>query len=750
MRCIAPFWRGLEDFHSEWTEYQLVAAAKGLPIPPPDQIPSEVEAPLPGESPTTNRQSTSTAGSGSLTVPIQGRSDSAASDASANIAKILSSSENTHTSSLIRPRSKTIASLTSKSPSQNETMPREIHLPVDPNVNGLRVEAFLYKDAIECPICFIYYPPYLNQTRCCDQPICSECFVQIKRPDPHPPEHADPSDPATPPAENPETLVSEPANCPYCQQPEFGVTYDPPPFRRGLAYANMNSQTKAAMSASDSTPNNGSSSSLRPAGSRRRAASVSANASNVVTTDKIRPDWATKLANARNHAARRSAAATALHTAAYLMGNGSGMEGRGFGFGGRSRFGRARDSPGSSSPAGGPDGDARLAALNHLAAHHDQRHREGQADGRRRSRMDDLEDMMMMEAIRLSIAAEEERKRKEEKEKAKEAKKKAKEQKKADKAADKQAAKNGIYGGSSSRTASALSLVLPGRRRGNSGSSAMAREANNYSIDHTYPSHDANDKGKGKEADRTGSSSSHAHPYPTGMDGTSSQAYGQHLTPDESVPAMAGISSAAAMGVTPDRPSHLRQISSASSPSSSYIESAPGSIHRGQGGFQASASSFESPSASNTELGRLGHSRDASRDRDQDPGSAGDEPMFNFRSLAEIVGREDEKDGYENTQVEYADENQRPVSKAGPSQESIDKGENKAEQKPKDPFGDQEELMDQSVTTIRPNDYERAVEQKIESNTSNSHLTASVDTPELMVTPVTPALGDGEGKQLGH
>ena len=28
---------------------------------------------------------------------------------------------------------------------------------------------------------------HLNISRCCLQPICSECFVQIKRLDPHPP-----------------------------------------------------------------------------------------------------------------------------------------------------------------------------------------------------------------------------------------------------------------------------------------------------------------------------------------------------------------------------------------------------------------------------------------------------------------------------------------------------------------------------------------------------------------------------------
>src|SRR6478735_8089205 len=53
---------------------------------------------------------------------------------------------------------------------------------------------------------------------------------------------------------------------------------------------------------------------------RRRAHSLSANAPNVITTDRVRPDWAAKLASARNHQARRAAAATALHTAAFLMG----------------------------------------------------------------------------------------------------------------------------------------------------------------------------------------------------------------------------------------------------------------------------------------------------------------------------------------------------------------------------------------------------------------------------------------------
>ena len=123
----------------------------------------------------------------------------------------------------------------------NIPLMRETMLPSDPFVDGKPMEAVLYRNATECPICFLNFPPFLNRTRCCSQPICSECFVQIKRPDPHPPEHhpGRPSDPAASSneqQEGEEELVSEPSACPYCQQSELGVTYQPPPFRQGLVY----------------------------------------------------------------------------------------------------------------------------------------------------------------------------------------------------------------------------------------------------------------------------------------------------------------------------------------------------------------------------------------------------------------------------------------------------------------------------------------------------------------------------------
>ncbi|KAL9557382.1 hypothetical protein MBANPS3_001406 [Mucor bainieri] len=82
--------------------------------------------------------------------------------------------------------------------------------------NEKRLYSILYNDSIECPICFLYYPANINFTRCCDQPICTECFVQIKK---------RPADAST------STSVAKDSGivCPYCMTDNFGVIYHCPP-----------------------------------------------------------------------------------------------------------------------------------------------------------------------------------------------------------------------------------------------------------------------------------------------------------------------------------------------------------------------------------------------------------------------------------------------------------------------------------------------------------------------------------------
>ncbi|KAF2396122.1 hypothetical protein EJ06DRAFT_560080 [Trichodelitschia bisporula] len=463
-RRLAPFWKGLNDHDESWSEAKFIATVRGISESAAEDVLKEYRA---KSKPTDSSPRGSDTNLTHLTVPISSRSPSVNSDVSARSPSQAAlslpsppspfgSPPSQSSSPFFRGRAKTLAALTtsSRNSSQVDMMPQEIQLPREPYVHGHPLEVFLYKDATECPICFLSYPPYLNKTRCCDQPICSECFVQIKRPDPHPPEHADPTDPHAPPPEPPSgaedfMLVSEPATCPFCKQPEFGITYDAPPFRRGLIYAaSVNGHPLATVTSAMSSSSSLNSQNLAPpaATNRRRTTSLGANSPSVITTDKIRPDWAKKLSDARAHALRRAAAATALHNAAYVLG-GAGEVGGRFTLGRRRRTlfgGESADSPalgqvgallaaaeryGAAAP--GPGSSARAAAAAAAAAGNS-----GGAEGggdlfpgrhsSRRSRMEDLEEIMMMEAIRQSLAAEEERKRREEKVAAKEAKREEK------------------------------------------------------------------------------------------------------------------------------------------------------------------------------------------------------------------------------------------------------------------------------------------------------------------------------------
>ncbi|CAE6515456.1 unnamed protein product [Rhizoctonia solani] len=151
-------------------------------------------------------------------------------------------------------------------------------------------EAEVYHGAIECPICFMYYPPNINRSRCCDQAICTECFVQIKR-----------SEPTT------THIVSEPAACPYCVQENFGVIYEPPSWRAGLVLSSSGSPSRPELprlagSAISSTSGD---SQGHPSAERSRRKSASQGVE-VVTIDYIRPDWEAKLEAVRATVARRA------------------------------------------------------------------------------------------------------------------------------------------------------------------------------------------------------------------------------------------------------------------------------------------------------------------------------------------------------------------------------------------------------------------------------------------------------------
>ena len=638
-RRLAPFWRGLNDHSSSWTEHQLVAVARGRPLPAADEIP--VEDPSQNSPSSELEQNFSEQNLQNLTIPITSRTPSNNSDSSANPSPTqqnFSLPASSAGSALIRGRAKTLASLSTsaRTAQQSDPQPRETNLPRDSQVNGQPVEAYLYKDASECPICFLYYPPYLNKTRCCNQAICSECFVQIKRPDPHPPEHTDPSSQppaADDPSLDPEAaLVSEPAACPFCVQPEFGVTFDPPPFRKGLVYTNQPS-AQVGFSRSTALATSGSSSSLMPSNTqplapanRRRATSLPATAPTVITTDRVRPDWAAKLAGARAHAARRSAAATALHTAAYLMGNRNGSpDPRSFGgFGRRGRLRRGGDDDGQTSSSNlatlGLMSERPVTAGNHGPGQSGIGGGDDAApsiigpprQSSRRNRIEDLEDMMMMEAIRLSLASEEDRRKREEKESKKEAKKKAKEEKKAEKA-ERAAHKSGMYSPSTNQSSGTLDSPQ-------SVNFALDRNAKGKTV--------ARETGPSPDTDMQLSKS-------VPHNNSTAESAQSHLERSRAQVLLSAENAQSLSPTAPHRPSHLRNLSNVSSSNSSLADRGPNS-----GG---SYSSFEpSPNASGTQLSRL-EGQD-SMVAPVPPGEgAGLEPMFNFRSLAAMIDSDEKR-----------------------------------------------------------------------------------------------------------
>jgi hypothetical protein len=404
--------------------------------------------------------------------------------------------------------------------------------------------------------------------------------------------------------------------------------------------------------------------------SRRRTTSLGANEPSVVTTDKIRPDWAKKLSDARAHALRRAAAATALHNAAYVLGNAENA--------GRFTLGRRRRTlfGNDSSSGSGADLGSVGALLAAAERHGTSGSRPDQASqdlfpGRhssRRSRIEDLEELMMMEAIRLSLAAEEERKRKEEKEtekqKKKEEKQKAKDQKKAEKAAKK-------------------SALYPSGRNASNFSQQTAESS-------TAPT------GKGKAVDRSGSAGSDA--APTGPTISLTEPIPTETKPKDDAQrhleqsrAQIGFHASEPAQISPNpftnQPYHrhaLRNLSNASSSASSFAESAnldsPANM----------ASSFEpSPNASGLNLA----GEPGLRSETPPGGGAGTEPMFNFRSLAAVIGDEDKE--HAAGSVHHLERVATPAS-----------SENGADGTPagsaSNPFEDSAHTLEDSALTLRP------------------------------------------------
>ena len=301
--------------------------------------------------------------------------------------------------------------------------------------------------------------------------------------------------------------------------------------------------------------------------------------------------------------------------------------------------------------------------------------------------MEDIEDMMMMEAIRLSLASEEERSKQAEKIAKKDAKKAEKEAKKKEKAARK-AEKANVYSNSANPSTTGFSS--------RSESSLAAAESS------------TSGQSKDKAPQRVGTdglSGLESFPWARGMPRRSETDVGPQSHPfvlDSQADAQTHLERARAQlrpehqpnylpfGSSAYRPSHLRTTSNVSSSASSINESLPGSSRNP---FHGSSSSLDaSPNASGVNIGQVGSSTEGIVSGTPPGGGAGLEPMFNFRSLAEMVGKDEGAINYDTISKDDHDEVPQRLDQAGDTTAGeSERSDSMATVQPNDEFHDTSE-----------------------------------------------------------
>ncbi|KAG2223228.1 hypothetical protein INT45_006109 [Circinella minor] len=208
-----------------------------------------------------------------------------------------------------RPRSASSSSFSSNknNNTQQSKSQKSQQVAPAPTERELRIERMrlrekmLYNDSIECPICFLYYPSNINYSRCCDQPLCTECFVQIKRP--------------------PESQTT-PATCPFCMQDNFGIIYKPPSWSESLRLKSYDSLLSVPKDKNDNHAPQHTTSGISNT-SRPRRQTISHQNPSVVLVDHVRPNWnrapetaatATRSSRSNSSATRLRAVPTGVYT----------------------------------------------------------------------------------------------------------------------------------------------------------------------------------------------------------------------------------------------------------------------------------------------------------------------------------------------------------------------------------------------------------------------------------------------------
>ncbi|OAV90143.1 hypothetical protein PTTG_01932, partial [Puccinia triticina 1-1 BBBD Race 1] len=417
-RRLAPFYRGLEDWEDDWDRQMIAHALQSITLARSTAI-KQIQK--------IDRQE-------SLEQPAA----SSKQHSSGSISKRF-------TKSLLIDHQSSSSLLQHQSDQHSNPRQQIFDAILNSHIRPTEIDQYLAQ-TVECPICFLYYPPNINLSRCCQQPICTECFTQIKRTDP-----------------TPQEIKSEPACCPYCVESNFGVTYEPPPPHKrtdwnspGTAATTSDSlavpvptpgvespSTTTTTVASQSAPSpsglmiggnlqdepgemgtNGPAAGAGSMGSTKmkRRQTTSHTSTEVVTTDAIQPDWQAKLEAVKAAVQRRANRRIIFRQEGDRLipvGITSSRDPNG------SAFLAAFEHDHSSSPSSTMTRRGLSALIGGSSSAHSPATLGGGSPGHhpgtRRHRPEpssasnygvDLEELMIMEAMRLSLAEEEERKRK--------------------------------------------------------------------------------------------------------------------------------------------------------------------------------------------------------------------------------------------------------------------------------------------------------------------------------------------------
>ncbi|KAJ1655050.1 SNF1-interacting protein [Dispira simplex] len=217
-------------------------------------------------------------------------------------------------------------------------------------------ERNLLRRVCECPICFLYYPQNINYSRCCHHPICTECFVQFKRQEP----------------------ILAPTSCPFCVEPNFGIVYSPPYYARNRL-SRPPSQNSLARHDTSQSAYRRSTDGTGQRQSRSRSRSLNHNDPGVITSDDIRPHILRRIRNRERAPPRHSG----IFPTRRLLPQVNPIR--------RTRHHDRSDEGHPTVPATNVGTNYRgyLQAMHHMGA--------------------DLEELMVMEAIRLSLAEQQDR-----------------------------------------------------------------------------------------------------------------------------------------------------------------------------------------------------------------------------------------------------------------------------------------------------------------------------------------------------